>query len=177
MASNLLIPTIGLQEGAGADLVVSFFAMHYAFGNNTSITQFVKNISKLLKYPHSKFIGICFDKNAVMKLLTTPPRISNLISTDDKVSMYTNNSFDKKLLWSIELKNENTISVHTATFFKEQIEYLVDFVEFERKLREFGLKLEKIEPFNTMKDSEKLPFDNINYHFSTLNVFFVIAKA
>jgi hypothetical protein len=115
-----------------ADCVSIFNSLTFFFENEKLLDSLIKTISSLLRVD-GYLIGMVMDGKKVRELFKDgKTEVSDYSWKIIKKSEFTNNPFGNK----IEIHLDNTIVTN-------QIEYLVDFNEFERKLNENGIILEK----------------------------------
>ena len=123
------------------DRVNCQFAIHYFLGNDSTWSNFCKNIDMYLK-PGGYLIFTCFDGQEINKLLT---------GKDKHTTYYTNDKGEKKIMFEIlkkyddsEIKNGviglgTAIDFHNAIDFQEDVymtEYLVDKEFISKELYE-----------------------------------------
>lgn len=115
------------------DVVSSQFAIHYLFKNDTTLSNYLYNVDKLLK-TGGYFIGTCFDGRA----------IANALEAQDTIS----GEKQGKVIWTIKRKfnlpyNQNqtgqAINVFMDTINQSIDEYLVDYNHLKNELSKYNI--------------------------------------
>ena len=132
------------------------FALHYMFEDETTLKNFLQNVSDNLK-TGGHFIGTCFDGERVFNLLK-----ENKGYVEEKDA-------DGTIQWSIKkdyrirtfnLKKPQLgvkIEAYYHTFGQSQTEYLVNFTYFAKMCNTYKLKLVSVKPsVEYYKDNNKL---------------------
>lgn len=124
------------------------FALHYMFKDETSIHNFMKNLSDTIKVGGT-FIGTCYDGSKIFNMLSK-------LDQSESVEIYNKEKTDK--IWSITKKyfqesfpdNEDslglTISVYQDSINQEIEEYLVNFNYFSKCMLLYGFEEERYLP-------------------------------
>ena len=117
------------------------FAMHYFFENETTLNNFVRNLSECTKL-NGHFIGCCFDGDTVFKKLAHKNKGESLVIMENGIK-----KFELKKLYSQtgfpddETSLNYPISVYQDTIGMEFEEYLVNFKYFIRVMENYGFVL------------------------------------
>ena len=127
------------------DVVSMMFALHYMFKDETTLKNFLQNVSDNLKIG-GHFIGTCFDGERIFNLLKEHKGFVEEKDGDEVIwsiqKKYRIRTFNlKKPQLGIE------IEVYYQTFGQPQIEYLVNFTYFEKMCAKYKLKLVSVKPF------------------------------
>lgn len=154
------------------DVVSMMFALHYMFENETTLKNFLQNVSDNLKVG-GHFIGTCFDGERVFNLLK-----ENKGYVEEKDE-------EGNIKWSIKknyrirtfnLKKPQLgvkIDAYYHTFGQTQTEYLVNFTYFTKICKKYNLNLVSVKPFeeyyksnNKLSETDKvLSFLNNTFTF------------
>lgn len=145
---------------SGVDRVTCMFAVHYFFRDETTISTFFQNISRLLKPRKDSrtlpcFVACCFDGDKVVRMLEAEG------GDDLKVSHYE----DGKMAWSIQggyNRDEvgrgdrpvrglgHEVSVYIETINNTHVEFLVGDEELYARAEEAGLRAPTMEEANAL---------------------------
>ena len=154
------------------DVVSMMFALHYMFENETTLKNFLQNVSDNLKVG-GHFIGTCFDGERVFNLLKANKGYVEEKDADDNVQWSIKKDYRIR---TFNLKKPQLgvkIEAYYHTFGQSQTEYLVNFTYFTKMCASYKLKLVSIKPFeeyykstNKLSETDKvLSFLNNGFTF------------
>jgi len=127
------------------------FALHYFFENQSTLHNFIRNVSECTKL-NGYFIGSCYDGKQIFNLFKRK-------KIGEKIELYDD---DKSKIWDIikEYDEDNfddditsvgyKISVYQESINKTFAEFLVNFNYLERVMENYGFKLINEEEANSL---------------------------
>lgn len=142
------------QYGAGKDgfnIVSCQFALHYFFENQSTLQNFLRNISENCTVG-GHFIGTCYDGTTIFNALETKKEGQSLVGYKNERKMW---EITKKYI-SATFENNETSVGYAINVYQESInkifkEYLVNFSYFRALLENYGFELVTREEAQAMK--------------------------
>ena len=139
----------GIAEN-GFNISSCQFALHYFFENETTLNNFIRNLSECTKL-HGHFIGCCYDGEQVFKLLRNKNKEESIVLNDGAVKSYELT----KLYSQTGFPDDETslgykINVYQDTIGSTFKEYLVNFKYFIRIMENYGFTLLSKEEANAI---------------------------
>ena len=167
------------------EIVNVFFAVHYFFKSNETLSNFVKNIVSSLKQ-NGVIVFTFMDGSKIFDLLKT--------NTITKGKVYTAKHSDttiykiKKLYKDVEsfdelemINQKIEVRLNGTKYFRSQasLEYLVNINKFIEYLKPYGIKAHHLKSFSEM--CQQFPYEcqamnPIEREFSFMNSFLVLSK-
>ena len=135
----------------GFNVVSCQFALHYFFEKQSSLQNFMRNISDSCKL-NGYFIGTCYNGESIFKALEDKKINQSIVGMND----------DNELLWEITKKYDKTsfepnesslgyaIDVYQESINKTFTEYLVNFKYFIRVMENYGFVLVPMDKIRKM---------------------------
>ena len=184
-------PKLRKMEGVGLDsydLITCMYAIHYMMNDETSLDNFLRNVSENL-LDQGYFIGTCLDGMEILKALGHQKEITGDI--DDKRVFYIRKESEDDDYKTITVGNK--INVFFETFDTSFTENLVSISYLEEKAKQHNLKLVEFkglldEPGNMLskyatdgnymgkENAKKIKESNAMMTWSKFNSYFIFQK-
>ena len=184
-------PKLRKMEGVGLDsydLITCMYAIHYMMNDETSLDNFLRNVSENL-LDQGYFIGTCLDGMEILKALGHQKEITGDI--DDKRVFYIRKESEDDDYKTITVGNK--IEVFFETFATSFTENLVSISYLEEKAKQHNLKLVEFkglldEPGNMLskyatdgnymgkENAKKIKESNAMMTWSKFNSYFIFQK-
>jgi hypothetical protein len=114
------------------------FAMHYFFENQTSLHQFLRNLSECTKV-NGYYIATCYDGQTVFNILSDKQKGDSLTFMKDGRKMYEiTKSYDQTGFPQDEMSLGYAIDVYQESIGKVFREYLVNYEYFKKMMFDYG---------------------------------------
>jgi len=147
------------------DVVSAMFSFHYFFKNKVSFDTIMSSIKRNLK-KDGLFIGCFFDGDLVNNFIESKITPTNGLFEIKKIGLFKKSLFGNKI----------SVYIKGTVLDKPEIEYLVDFSHFVKKMQTLGFELISTELFIDMysnnyklsKEEKMLSFLNTTFVFKLL---------
>jgi SAM-dependent methyltransferase len=132
------------------DLISCQFALHYFFGTESSLDNFVYNVQKFLKQG-GHFLATCLDGNKIVsKLQPIKPMDSIMGRKDDRIMWNIQRLYESPLSTSESIPFGQEINIYMESIGKRQTEYIVDFGVLVQKFKKYDIHPVKIQSFEEL---------------------------
>lgn len=134
------------------DTVSCQFSIHYLFKDEISVRKVLQNVTDSLKIG-GYFIGTTFDGERVFNMLKNKTIIVGG-DDDDDPEWTIRKTFSNRMSFNVSRPNYGKeISVYVKSIGTENSEYLVNFDNFDKLLREYGFEKVRVEGFAKIYDN------------------------